>query len=104
MIGSALTQEQVTHYNPRTNRCYVKLEVHTADLRSPSDNWIDHVNLFDGQTHEVLVWTSAEAHRKGAYIVDGFAVAKPDHPTGVLANYDDAVALIDEYMADDRKQ
>ena len=60
--------------------------------------------LYDGQTAELLVWASAEGNRKSGYIVDGFEAAKPDHPTGALAHYDDAVTLIDNYMADDRRQ
>jgi hypothetical protein len=103
-IGSALTQEQVTHYNPQTNRCYVRLEVHTADFTTPQEKRIDHLTLYDGQTREMLVLASVEASRKTGYIVDGFEVAAPGHPTGVMANYEDAATLIDKYMADDRKQ
>lgn len=31
-IGTALTQDQVSHYIPRTNRCYVELTVQTGDV------------------------------------------------------------------------
>jgi hypothetical protein len=103
-IGSALAQEQVSHYDPQTNRCYVKLEVHTADLAAPQDRFKDHTYLYDGQTHEMLVWATRDEGRKSGYITDGFAEAKPGHPVGVLASYDDASALIDKYMADDRKR
>jgi hypothetical protein len=82
----------------------VKLEVHTADLSTPREKYIDHVYLYDGQTKEVLALATAEGNRKSGYILDGFEVAKPDHPTGVMATFDDATALIDKYMADDRKQ
>jgi hypothetical protein len=32
IIGIALAQEQVSHYDPKSNRCYVELTVHTADM------------------------------------------------------------------------
>src|SRR4029077_13591022 len=37
-IGTALTQDQVSHYIPRTNRCYVELTVQTGDV---SKNLVD---------------------------------------------------------------
>ena len=104
IIGPALAQDVVTHYNPRTNRCYVKLEVYSAYLSTPRDKLIDDLYLFDGQTNEVLARASADGSQKSAYIADGLEVTKPERPTGVLANYDDALALINMYMADDRKQ
>ena len=97
-------QDQVSHYDPRTNRGYVKLEVHTAHLATPREEYTDHVYFYDGQTREMLAWTSWEGTRKSGFILDGFEVAKPDHPTGAMATFDDAAALIDKYMADDRKQ
>src|ERR1700730_17603927 len=36
-LGSALRQEQVSHYDPKTNRCYVELNVHMADLTKYQD-------------------------------------------------------------------
>ena len=55
IIGSALAQEHVSHYDPKTNRCYVELDVHMADL----SKWDDYRsrNLYDGQTGEILAWT-----------------------------------------------
>jgi hypothetical protein len=32
IIGSALTEEQVSRYNATTNRCYVRLEVHAMNF------------------------------------------------------------------------
>lgn len=32
VVGNALTQEVKSHYNPETNRCYVELDVHAANL------------------------------------------------------------------------
>lgn len=57
VIGSALTQEVVARYNGTTNRCYVKLEVHAADLSKMSD--MDYSTyLEDGQTKEMLAWVT----------------------------------------------
>jgi hypothetical protein len=53
IIGSALTQEQVSRYNPTTNRCYVRLEVRPMVLND-SNQFQLHTSLFDGQTGELL--------------------------------------------------
>lgn len=37
LTGPALTQSQVSHYDPETNRCYVRLDVDTADLTVPPE-------------------------------------------------------------------
>ena len=57
LIGSGLTQEVVARYNSTTNRCYVKLEVHAADLTQMSE--IDYSTyLEDGQTKELLAFVT----------------------------------------------
>jgi hypothetical protein len=98
VIGSALAQEQVSHYDPRTNRCYVELTVHTADLRR-SDDYVNRV-LYDGQTEEMLAFTKIEKGNKKAGMV-----FDKQHGIGDLKNagWDDASAYIDKMMADDRK-
>lgn len=55
-IGSALTQDVVSNYDPRDNRCYVELTVSTADLSvSPvSPAYYQNRLLYDGQTNELL--------------------------------------------------
>jgi hypothetical protein len=53
IIGSALAQEQVSRYNPTTNRCYVRLEVYPIVLND-SNQFQRHTSLFDGQTGEFL--------------------------------------------------
>ena len=37
IIGPALYQDQVSHYNPKTNRCYVELDVQMADSAKAGD-------------------------------------------------------------------
>ncbi len=58
LIGIALAQEQLSHYSPETNRCYVKLEVHTANLATPQENYVKHDYFYDGQTKEMLATTT----------------------------------------------
>jgi len=56
-IGNALTQEEVPRYNSTTNRCYVRLEVHAADLTKFQD--MDYSKyLYDGQTNELLAYVT----------------------------------------------
>src|SRR5262244_1988050 len=52
VIGSALTQDVVTHYDPKTNRCYAELDVNMADL-SKFDEYNSRT-LYDAQTGEML--------------------------------------------------
>ena len=92
VIGSALAQEQVSHYNPKTNRCYVRLNVHMADLSKFDENYSIH--LFDGQTGEML----------------GFAQSKKGVKSGLMFDYSStpgfeaATTRIEALMADERKQ
>ncbi len=105
VIGNALAQIQLTHYNPQTNRCYVRLEVSsTTKAAVAQGKFTNDLYLFDGQTNEMLARAWVLGDQKVGYIAEGLVVAKPGHPTGFEASYDDALALIDKYMADDRKQ
>jgi hypothetical protein len=91
-IGSALTQEQVSHYNPKTNRCYVELDVHTADLTKP---WtVDDRFLFDGQTSELLMFAKNDNGVK-----TGLGGNTPNSTP-----YGSAMDAIGAAMADDRSQ
>jgi hypothetical protein len=53
VIGIALAHEQVSRYNPTTNRCYVRLEVHAGDP-TEFQKYDFSTYLFDGQTGEML--------------------------------------------------
>jgi len=67
VIGSALTQEQVSRYNATTNRCYVLVNVHAADLTE----WqkYENANYFeDGQTGEMLAWFTIKENQAKAYL------------------------------------
>jgi hypothetical protein len=96
VIGSALSQSQISHYEPRTNRCYVELTVQTADTTVPMQ-YLSRT-LYDGQTNEMLAWSRLERGKKGGMVFDR------QHQTTSMDNagWDDANDYINEKMADDR--
>jgi hypothetical protein len=69
LVGSALTQGQVSRYNAVTNRCYVRLEVHAMDF-SQLDQYDYSTYLKDGQTGEMLAFT--RVNKGGAKSFLGF--------------------------------
>ncbi len=92
-IGSALTQDIVTHYNPETNRCYAELDVNMADL-SKFDEY-NSGTLYDGQTAEMLAHIEHKKGQKTAYVKD----------SGLkTTDFDTAIMKMAELMEDDRKQ
>jgi hypothetical protein len=99
-VGSDLSQSQISHYDPQTNRCYVEITVNTAD-RSKwfGQHFIFHQYLYDGQTKQMLAMARIEGSRKSGIVYD------KQHLTEDLKNtgYDDASTYIAERMADDRR-
>jgi hypothetical protein len=93
VVGSALTKDIVSHYDPQTNRCYAELDVNSADLRRFSEYYSRTV--FDGQTGEILVSANNQNGHKTAYVKDGGLKT---------TDFDIAVLKIADLMADDRKQ
>ena len=71
IVGTALTQDQVSHYDPQTNRCYVQLTVQTADLSKLGEYFATY--LYDGQTGEMLAWARMEHGKKSGMVFDGSA-------------------------------
>jgi hypothetical protein len=97
-IGSALTKDQVSRYDPKSNRCYVELSVRKI---SPKDAIDDYVNrtFYDGQTKEMLAFAKIEKGKKVGMIFDKQgSMADPSKNLG----WDDASAYIDDKMRDDR--
>jgi hypothetical protein len=92
-VGSALTQEILSHYNPETNRCYVELDVHAADLSQYAKHPISRY-LYDGQTKDLLVSATNDKGTKTGHIFNG----------DIFADYDKATARMDSLMADDRQK
>jgi len=99
VVGSALAQSQVSHYEPRTNRCYVELTVQTADLTKPQDT-MDRF-LYDGQTGEMLAVARIGKGKRHGMVYD--KQHEPDYSTND-AGFGEASAYIDDRMADDRKR
>ena len=100
LIGSALTQSQVSHYNPKTNRCYVELTIQTADYTKRPG--IISGYLYDGQTGELLAYTKIEKERG---LTEG--PSEKDKKTGIAfkkagLDFEGVCAYIDERMNDEQ--
>ena len=97
-ISSALKKDQVSHYEPKTNRCYVQLTVWSGDLAKGSEHF--QQSLFDGQTGQELAAICREKGiRSGDIFIDPSPLnCNPDEL------YVDASSFISKMMADDRQQ
>jgi hypothetical protein len=81
-------QEEISHYNVRTNRCYVEIKSITSTI--PTREILRM--LFDGQTGERLAIT---------YAGNGGKQSRVAHKN---VGWNDASRYIDTMMVDDRKQ
>jgi len=98
VVSNELKKEQVSHYEPKTNRCYVQLTVWNPKLTNGEENFEDP--LLDGQTGQVLAKIRREKGKKsGVIYID---------PAPLNGNSDelylDASVFIGEMMEDDRQQ
>jgi hypothetical protein len=98
VAGEASKKDQVSHYEPKTNRCYVQLTIWNANLTNGEDNF--EQSLVDGQTGQVLATIRREKGTKsGRIYVD---------PSPLNGNSDelylDASMFIREMMEDDRQR
>jgi hypothetical protein len=100
-IGSALAQEEVSRYSPEANRCYVRLDVHTADLGTPPEKFISHTYLFDGQTRELLASLTAEGGKQFGQLFDDSLKEMAHDPIGPSSN--EVTEIINKFMAEDRR-
>jgi hypothetical protein len=116
-----IKQEELSHYDPKTNRCYVELRVHVNDslmgfmmvapkhnamrskMKDGLDDFLKHYDLayierhlYDGQTGEELA--SSQNGLKG--------VTPTGYVKGRLSKVEwfDAANEMDNLMADDRKR
>jgi hypothetical protein len=96
VIRSAVYQEQFSHYNPRTNRCYVEMRIQTGDPDKHSDRVGQY--LYDGQTKELLAFAQIQDGRKSGRVFD------LDHRTTSFENsgWDDASEYIKATMSEMR--
>lgn len=98
VTGAALKKDQLSHYEPKTNRCYVQLTVWNADLAKGDDYFQQY--LFDGQTSQEL---AAIRREKGVRSGDIFIDPSPLNGNSDEL-YVDASLFISKMMADDRQQ
>lgn len=92
-IGSALTQDVTTHYDPQTNRCYAELDVTEADLTKYND--YNFRAVYDGQTREILASVTNDKGQKTAFVKDGGLKT---------TDWNEAIMQIGTLMADSRKK
>jgi hypothetical protein len=103
VIGNALTQEQVSHYNPKDNRCYVKLDVHTANLTTPREDYMDSDYLYDGQSREMLAYISTRGDKRVGRIWDSGLLKLMQEKKQSDTDVDAISDLIDSFAATDRR-
>ena len=98
VVDNALKKDQLSHYDPKTNRCYVQLTVWNANPTNGDENFQRY--LFDGQTGQVL---AAIRHEKGTRSGDIYIDPSPlnGNPDEL---YLDASMFISKMMEDDRQQ
>jgi hypothetical protein len=93
IIGSALTKTVVTHFDPKTNHCYVDLTVDTADLTAAVRHFTQ--SLYDGQTKELLAFSSLQKDIK-----NGSVFVRTD--ITAETPFDQANDFMNKLMEDDR--
>lgn len=101
VIGSALTQSQLSHYNLADNRCYVLLHVSTADLRTPIDQFISDSFLEDGQTDDILATRYCKGRACTADVADESLKGLIKNPT--MPSETDVRDLMDNFVHPDRR-
>ena len=98
VIGAELMKDQLSHYEPKTNRCYVRLTIWNAHLGKQGEDFQQY--LFDGQTGQTLA-----AIRRENGVKSGDIYSDPSPAQGNSDEmYVDASIFISQMMADDRQQ
>jgi hypothetical protein len=97
IIGPALRDDALSRYDPNTNRCYVEITVHTADLDAPNPYHATY--LYDGQTRELLAAATIKNDQKSGIV---YVVPPPGRTDD--GGFGFAVEYIRSKMDDDRKQ
>jgi hypothetical protein len=102
-IGNALTQEHVSHYNPKDNRCYVKLSISSADLRTPRENYENNDYLYDGQSKEMLAYVTRKGEKKNGMVLDSSLVKLMQEKKQPNTEPDYISDLIDSFVTTERR-
>ncbi len=87
-VDRSLSSEQNSHYDVKTNRCYVLHFVHSGSFDYMSEE------VFDGQSRELMVSIERRGGKVTTFINGGF----------IDASESDARAKMKSLMGDDRKQ
>ena len=61
-IGDGLTKDQLSHYDPKSNRCYVQVTVRNTNPAQGDEHFQQY--LFDGQTGQMLAAIRREKRGK----------------------------------------
>lgn len=97
VTGDDLKKDQLSHYEPKTNRCYVRLTVWNATLGKRGEYFQQY--LFDGQTGQLLA-----AIRRENGVKSGDIYSDPSPAQGNSDEmYVDASIFISQMMTDDRQ-
>lgn len=101
-----LSAVQISHYNQKTNRCYVEIDVHKANLLESSQAYFQQT-LYDGQTGNTLAWALTLNGLRSARIFDLTLAAAIFSSVGNGVSYDesssqDAILMMSLVMADDQ--
>jgi hypothetical protein len=88
LVGSTDTQSQVSHYDPKSNRCYVQLTVN-----GHGQTFNETIYLLDGQTEEMLAALHHLGNDKSGLVYD-----RQHKNAGNPNAYDDTKAYIDTLM------
>jgi nitrate reductase alpha subunit len=98
VVRDDLKKEELSHYEPKTNRCYVRLTVWKANIGKGDEYFQQY--LFDGQTGQLLA-----AIRREHGLRSGDIYSDPSPSQGNSDEmYLDASIFISQMMADDRQQ
>jgi hypothetical protein len=93
-VGSALTKSETTHFDARTNHCYVDYFVH--DIENGRVARYQNRSLFDGQTGEILAFAKIEKGERVGMIFGRISDMRND------LGFSDANEYIDRMMKEDR--
>jgi hypothetical protein len=94
VVGYARHREIVSRYDPRTNRCYARIDTSDQDKSVPTLTFNSH--LYDAQTREMLAWYNTKGDRVSGFIVGGPVSTAKDY------GFAEAQEFISVKMSDDR--
>jgi hypothetical protein len=92
-----LKKEELSHYEPKTNRCYVRLTLWNGNVGKGDEDFQQY--LYDGQTGQML---AAIRRQNGVKSGDIYSDPPPSQG-GPEEMYVDASIFISQMMADDRQ-